>query len=186
MTRRKSEPVFYRNVGGQRARDLEGTQLASFRARAWAFTLDLLIVLLLVILVGLPRALKNRAHDPTGHLIVHFEPFHGISGGLVALVVYFGFATYLGRGQTLGKRLLRIRVISLVHDHLSLLHCVERALGYGASALEGGFGFLQFFTHPNRQTVHDRIAETIVVAASSSSADAAQPVTEDNSCNESV
>jgi len=30
-------------------------------------------------------------------------------------------------------------------------------------ALEGGFGFLQYFIHPNRRTVHDRIAETIVV-----------------------
>jgi uncharacterized RDD family membrane protein YckC len=47
---------------------------------------------------------------------------------------------------------------------LSLWHCIERALGYAASALEAGFGFAQFFLHPNRQTVHDRIAETIVVA----------------------
>ena len=39
----------------------------------------------------------------------------------------------------------------------------KRALGYGASALEFGFGFIQYFIHPNRRTVHDRIAETIVV-----------------------
>jgi hypothetical protein len=32
------------------------------------------------------------------------------------------------------------------------------------SASEAGFGFAQYFIHPNRQTVHDRIAETIVVA----------------------
>jgi uncharacterized RDD family membrane protein YckC len=36
-------------------------------------------------------------------------------------------------------------------------------LGYGASTLELGFGFIQYFIHPNRQTVHDRIAETIVI-----------------------
>jgi uncharacterized RDD family membrane protein YckC len=40
---------------------------------------------------------------------------------------------------------------------------IERALGYGASFLEGGFGFFQYFFARNRQTVHDRIAETIVV-----------------------
>jgi hypothetical protein len=40
---------------------------------------------------------------------------------------------------------------------------VERALGYGASALEGGFGFVQYFIHGNHCCVHDRIAETIVV-----------------------
>jgi len=43
--------------------------------------------------------------------------------------------------------------------HLEL----ERALGYGAPALELGFGFLQYFIHPNHRTVHDRIAETIII-----------------------
>ena len=40
---------------------------------------------------------------------------------------------------------------------------IEQALGYGASILEAGFGIVQFFINPNRRTVHDRIAETIVV-----------------------
>jgi hypothetical protein len=46
---------------------------------------------------------------------------------------------------------------------MSLWHSFERALGYGASALEFGFGFVQYFIHPNRRTVHDRMAETIVI-----------------------
>ena len=79
------------------------------------------------------------------------------------VALYFGLGTWLGHGQTPGKRLLRIRVVSLTHGHLSLWHAVERSLGYAASVLEGGFGFLQYYIHPNRQTVHDRIAETIVV-----------------------
>lgn len=40
---------------------------------------------------------------------------------------------------------------------------IEHALAYGTSALEPGFGFLRYFMHPNRQTVHGRIAETIMV-----------------------
>jgi uncharacterized RDD family membrane protein YckC len=31
--------------------------------------------------------------------------------------------------------------------------------------LEFGFGFMQYFIHPNQRTVHDRIADTIVVYA---------------------
>jgi len=77
--------------------------------------------------------------------------------------LFFAASLYLGKGRTIGKRIMRIRVLSLVHDRVSLWHSVERALGYGASALEAGFGFLQYFIHPNRRTVHDRIAETIVV-----------------------
>jgi hypothetical protein len=44
-----------------------------------------------------------------------------------------------------------------------LWHAVERALGYGAAALELGFGFVQFFIHPYRRCAQDRLAETIVV-----------------------
>lgn len=94
---------------------------------------------------------------------MHFEinPLH--DWWLVVVALYFGVGTWLGHGQTPGKRLLRIRVVSLSHGHLTLWHAVERSLGYAASALEVGFGFMQYFIHPNRQTVHDRIAETIVV-----------------------
>ena len=77
-------------------------------------------------------------------------------------VLYFGLATYFGNGRTPGKRLMGIRVVSLVHERLGLWHSIERTLGYAASALE--FGFAQYFIHPNRRTVHDRIAETIVIA----------------------
>ncbi len=78
--------------------------------------------------------------------------------------LYFGLGTCLGRGQTIGKFLFRVRVLSLVHEKLSLWHSIERALGYAASALEAGFGFARYFIRRNRQTVHDRIAETIEVA----------------------
>jgi len=92
------------------------------------------------------------------------NPFHGWA--LLSLPAYFGLGTYLGKGRTIGKKLMRIRVLSLAHDHLTLWHSVERSLGYAASTLEGGFGFLQYFIQPNGQTVHDRIAETIVVSES--------------------
>jgi uncharacterized RDD family membrane protein YckC len=79
------------------------------------------------------------------------------------VVAYFGLSTWLSQGRSPGKALLGIRVVSLSHERLSLWHSVERALGYGASMLEFGFGFLQYFIHPNKRTVHDRIADTIVV-----------------------
>jgi uncharacterized RDD family membrane protein YckC len=85
---------------------------------------------------------------------------------LLAIVAYFGLFTWLMDGQTPGKRLLGIRVLSVTHDRLTPWQCTERALGYVASTLELGFGFFQYYLHPNRQTVHDRIAGTIVVKAS--------------------
>ncbi len=127
-----------------------------------AFAIDMGIVVL--ICGGIEAMLEwDRVRNASRAHPVNLEvnPFH--SWGILVLALYFGAGTFLGHGQTLGKRLLRIRVVSLTHGHLSLWHAVERAVGYGASVLEGGFGFLQYFIHPNRQTVHDRIAETIVV-----------------------
>ena len=53
--------------------------------------------------------------------------------------------------------------MSINHKHLTLWHSIERSLGYYASSLEFGFGFLEYFIDYNRRTVHDMIAETIVI-----------------------
>jgi uncharacterized RDD family membrane protein YckC len=139
---------------------LEGTPLASFQARAAAFVIDGGIVAVLLLLPGIVGWLAGPDRSSAT-----FTADFGAVGGFVLAVAYFALATFAGNGSTPGKRLLGIRVVSLVHDRITLWHCVERALGYAASFLEAGFGFLQYFTHPNRQTVHDRIAETIVVRA---------------------
>ena len=147
-----------------RMKQLEGLPLASFGSRAAAFVIDFSLSGLIGAAVGLPvTILLQRAgwiHEKDVVLRFDFKTWYS----LVAVIVYFGLSTYFGRGKTIGKALLRIRVVSLLHERISFWHSLERALGYGASALEGGFGFIQYFFHPNRRTTHDRIAETIVVA----------------------
>jgi uncharacterized RDD family membrane protein YckC len=78
-------------------------------------------------------------------------------------VVYFTTLFYFWKGQTIGKYIFRIKVLSLKHEHIGLWHCVERSLGYFASALEFGFGFIQALWNPNRMSLHDKIGETIVI-----------------------
>jgi len=78
-------------------------------------------------------------------------------------VLYFALLFYFCKGQTPGKYILRIKVISLYHEHPGLWHCIERSLGYFVSALEFGFGYFQAIWNPNRMTLHDKIGETIVV-----------------------
>jgi len=106
------------------------------------------------------RQVKTYRVDPEHSKAA--EVLHIISE-IVVPILYFGVLLWKGKGRTPGKRIMRIRVVSLVHRHLSFWHCVERALGYGAAALEGGFGFVQFFIHPYRRCAQDRLAETIVV-----------------------
>jgi len=82
---------------------------------------------------------------------------------LVESIVYFGVLVKLMNGQTPGKYFMKARIVSLTEREIGWWQSIERALGYGASLLEGGFGFVQFFMTRNQQCVHDRIAETIVI-----------------------
>jgi uncharacterized RDD family membrane protein YckC len=161
-------PALYDATQADRMKELSGVRLASFGSRAAALLIDFLLASLffVAVLAALISAAKYipavRNWDETHHVHIElnfFENWYSV----VYLALFFGLSLYWGHGRTMGKRLMKLRVISLHHDHLSLWTCIERALGYGASALELGFGFVQYFIHPNRQTVHDRIAETIVV-----------------------
>ncbi len=147
-----------------RMHQVHGARLASFKARAIAFVIDFFAAFVLfvaVFILGARLASSLGLLKIETNVNLEFDLHHWYS--LVFVVLYFGISNYLGNGKTPGKWLMGIRVVSLAHERMSLWHSFERALGYGASALEFGFGFIQYFIHPNRRTVHDRIAETIVI-----------------------
>lgn len=150
----------------KRMREVHGAPLAPFWRRASAFLLDIVFMSALFWALGsliepflLKQGWVRRSEDIVFALNLNWY-------SIAWLVAYFGLTTYIGNGKTPGKAVLGIRVVSLAHGKLSLWHSLERALGYGASMLEFGFGFMQYFIHPNKRTVHDRIAETIVVRES--------------------
>ena len=144
---------------------LTGTPLASFARRTIAFFIDFVIagLLFIVLTVGLGRLGERLGILPAQENVQLEFTFFRNWYSAAWLVVYFTIGLYLGKGRTIGKKICRIRVVSLVHEHISFWHAFERSLGYGASALEAGFGFFQYFLRPDRRTIHDRIAETIVV-----------------------
>jgi len=146
--------------------ELEGAELASFTSRAVAFLIDFAIAgaLFLAVLFTIAKLLNRFTSLGQNNQRVNIElNFFENWYSIVYLVLFFGLSLYLGNGRTIGKRIMGIRVVSLVHHRVGFWHSIERALGYGASALEFGFGFVQYFIHPNRRTVHDRMAETIVI-----------------------
>jgi uncharacterized RDD family membrane protein YckC len=77
----------------------------------------------------------------------------------------FYFTTFisLGKGQTLGKRLLGIKVIQLDGSPLSLWDSFGRYGGYGAGIATGLLGFIQIYWDPNKQAIHDKISATVVI-----------------------
>jgi uncharacterized RDD family membrane protein YckC len=141
-----------------RMRELEGLPLAYFWQRLFGFFVDVL----LAVIVWTPVEFAWRRyllHET--HIELKWD-FHE-AGNIVVAVLYWGLANYLGNGRTPGKWVARTRAVSLTSERLGAWQSVERALGYGAAALEGGLGFAQFFWDKNRMCAQDRLAETIVV-----------------------
>jgi len=85
----------------------------------------------------------------------------GLGFGWAAL--YYSVLTAWWRGHTIGKRIMRIKVVKLDGSPLNLFESFGRYGGYTAGLATGLLGFLQIFWDPNRQTIQDKIAETLVL-----------------------
>jgi uncharacterized RDD family membrane protein YckC len=67
------------------------------------------------------------------------------------------------KGQTVGKRMLGIRVVRLDGEPITWWVAFERVGGYAAGVATGLLGFAQIWWDSNRQAIHDRIVGTVVV-----------------------
>jgi len=67
------------------------------------------------------------------------------------------------RGTSVGKKLFRIRVVMIDKRPLNWWLSFERAGGYAAGLATGLLGFAQVFWDPNRQAIHDKVSETMVI-----------------------
>lgn len=147
---------------------LEGLPLASFARRGGALLLDMVGASVLFLAVAMPIAAVWDRFHPGHETALVFAPFGPERRNWYSALVfgaYISLSLYLSNGWTIGKRLLGVRVLSTASERLSLWQAIERALGYAVSAAEFGIGFLQYFTAANCRTMHDRIADTIVVDA---------------------
>lgn len=85
--------------------------------------------------------------------------------GLGWAIAYFSLLPVLWPGQTVGKRLLGLRVVELTGKPLTLMHCLKRYGGYAAGLSTGMLGFAQILWDPNRQAIQDKTAHTVVIDA---------------------
>lgn len=83
--------------------------------------------------------------------------------GLGWTILYFSALPVWWKGQTLGKRLFKLRVVELTGKPMTLMLAFKRYGGYAAGVSTGLFGFLQVLWDSNRQALHDKAAHTVVL-----------------------
>jgi len=107
------------------------------------------------------RELRDREAGGVRGFLGRMSNDLGLGFGWFAL--YFTAFNVLGRGQTPGKRLLRIRILRLDNRPLSWWLAFERFGGYAASFSTGLLGFAQILWDRNRQGLHDKAVGTVVI-----------------------
>lgn len=119
------------------------------------------------------RALAER---PTGlrEQVSHF--LDELGAGLGWGIVYFSLLPAWWGGQTVGKKLLRLRVVELTGKPITVMRSLKRYGGYAAGLATGGLGFLQVLWDPNHQGLHDKAAHTAVLDLRPGAAPPAAPL----------
>ncbi len=80
--------------------------------------------------------------------------------GLAYLTVF-----HVARGQTLGMRVMKMKIIDGFGDSPSPRRCLVRVFGYGVSLATLGLGFLWIGFDSEKRGLHDWLAGTYVVRA---------------------
>ena len=148
-----------------------GGRTAGFVSRLAALITDIVIISILIRAAGW---LLDDVQLATGLQIYIPEltdvaqtasPIHlTVLGGLLITITYLLFFWTMG-GQTPGKALLGLRVVTREGGRLSFWRSLVRFVGYWLSSLLFGAGFLWASIDNHREGLHDKLAGTSVVYA---------------------
>lgn len=131
---------------------------AGFWTRFWAYLFDLLIIASIGWLLIRP---VFRLFNLELQTSIWYAPITIIS--IIVFYGYFLLMTYFF-GQTLGKMILGIRVVSLHPEKLSLSTLVFREIvGRIISVVPFNLPYIVVGFTPKKQAIHDFIADTVVI-----------------------
>jgi uncharacterized RDD family membrane protein YckC len=159
-----------------------GVPLADFGSRLLAYLIDTVLVGAVLMIVAIPTFIAvsltvfPSTDDPDPNPFAVLLPLFGVEIGflLLALALWYLYAVeWMHRsGQTLGKRIMKIRVIPLdPRERLTRLTAFKR---YAAQFLPSFFvpfyslldDLWPLWDKPFQQSLHDKAAQTVVVKVS--------------------
>lgn len=104
-----------------------------------------------------------RARKPQAWYDRAWRLLHGLVTGYGVSLLYFTLLPAFWRGQTLGKRMMGLRIVEITGKPITLRLAFTRYGGYVAGLVTGGFGLAQLLWDRNRQGLQDKVAHTVVV-----------------------
>lgn len=158
-----------------KAHTLQG-HYAGFITRLFAFMIDVMIIVIMLGAVSYSLSLVWRFFDLIPDIFTDlFGSTETIANAYKAalptitpavnVVLVFGYFIFfwVSSGQTLGKALMGVRVVSVSGRPLTFLQAFLRFLLYPISAFIFFLGFIWILVDNQRQGWHDTIARTYVI-----------------------
>jgi len=143
---------------------MENNKNVGFLVRFLAFLIDTLMIYVILVFVGYEDYyyyIEISDMFTQTQQLKNMDLINNILNLLNMIVVIF-FWVYFN-GQTPGKKLMGIKIVSLNNDPITLKQAVIRYIGYFISAFMLGIGFLMIAIREDKRGLHDLIANTKVV-----------------------
>ena len=138
----------------------ESPPSAGFVSRLLAFTLDLLIISVIITVITALSVFLGRTLQVRQITSLVLTVLTVGANILIVLIYYVGFLVVAG--QTPGKRIMGLRVIMTNGKPLSMRRSFRRFIGYWLS-LPLFWGYLMVIVDDRRRAFHDKFAGTRVV-----------------------
>jgi len=155
-------------------RELSPSIIASNKKRISAFVIDDMLVAFLLLIIFSNQLLEIASHLPTVITAESVEIFKNqmhlfsVDNLLLILALKVMYHTFFiwQNGRTLGKHLMKIKVIELdTKENPTLMKALLRAMLRILSEAFFYLGFFLAFFLPLRQTFHDKLSQCVVVDA---------------------
>ena len=145
-------------------------QKATFLERVIAFVIDGVILSIVGGIAGAIFSVLGAliSGDGSNGTMVMVGSLLSLVGSLVQLVIYIAYDIYFWtnkNGQTPGKMIMKIKVVTVEGNALTVGNSVMRVIGYFVSSFVCMIGYLWPLFDKDQQAWHDKIAKTYVVKA---------------------
>lgn len=157
--KQNKEDLINENNKGQSNCNLKDLRYSNFWIRLLAFIVDLLILLMVngILSIMLNLELKDKIAD-FGFIAIFSHPIGILTGWL-----YYAFFESSKFKATLGKMLFKILVTDIHGNRIDFGTATGRYFGKILSSLILCIGFLMIFFMKRNQSLHDILAETVVI-----------------------
>ncbi len=139
----------------------EMNEKAGFFIRFIAYMIDSVLLTIAIGIIGAIALAGNLALMNNQTVVLAIS----LLSMVIMLIVYIGYFIYFygTSGQTLGKKMLNIKVVSTDGTPLTYKKGLLRVIGYIIASIPIYIGFIWMLFDENKQNWEDKIANTYVV-----------------------